>query len=310
MIFSSITNALTFDVEDYFQVSAFEKVVDRSQWNNFPSRVENNTDRILSILDEAGVKATFFVLGWVGERYPKLVRRIHEGGHEVACHGYSHRLVYEQSATEFREETSRAKYLLEDIVGEEVPGYRAASYSIVRSSLWALDILAECGFRYDSSIFPIRHDRYGIPDAPRFPHQIQLRSGASLIEFPISTADVWGMKIPVAGGGYFRLLPYGITKFGLSRINQKDKQAFVFYLHPWELDPEQPRIAASVISRFRHYTNLKRCEARLSGLLRTYRFAAMRDVLGRQTETLDQVLYEGGAVPGKVIRVCSNGGEK
>jgi polysaccharide deacetylase family protein (PEP-CTERM system associated) len=292
MTHRQITNALTFDVEDYFQVSAFEKVVDRTQWNTFSSRVERNTDRILSILEEAGVKATFFVLGWIGERYPALVKRIHERGHEVACHGYSHRLVYEQTPVEFREETQRAKHLLEDIIGEEVPGYRAASYSIVRDSLWALDILAECGFRYDSSVFPIRHDRYGIPDAPRFPHQIRLRSGATLIEFPISTAVVGGVKIPVAGGGYFRLLPYAVTRFGLSRINKKDIQPFVFYLHPWELDPEQPRISVGGISRFRHYTNLKRCEARLSRLLRTYRFSAMRQILDGSLRTLDEVAYD------------------
>jgi polysaccharide deacetylase family protein (PEP-CTERM system associated) len=274
-----ITNALTVDVEDYFQVSAFAGSISRGDWDNIPLRVEENTRRLLDLFDGNGVKATFFVLGWVAKRTPGLVRKIAERGHEVACHGYSHQLVYNQSPAVFREETLRSKGMLEDIIGSRVHGYRAASYSITERSLWALDVLCEAGFSYDSSIFPIRHDRYGIPGSPEFPYQITSPQGRSLVEFPISTARVLGYRLPVAGGGYFRLYPYCITRAGLRRVNRDCKKPFIFYMHPWEIDPEQPRIKAGWLSRFRHYNNLGRCEPRLLRLLQDFRFGTVQVVL-------------------------------
>jgi polysaccharide deacetylase family protein (PEP-CTERM system associated) len=216
------------------------------------------------------------VLGWVAERYPELIRDIATDGHEIACHGYSHRLVYEQSPEEFREETVRSKNLLEDITGAQVLGYRAASYSVVRDSLWALDILVELGFTYDSSIFPVHHDRYGIPDAERAPHRLTTPKGKSLVEWPLATASVFGARLPVAGGGYFRLLPYWVSRWGLESINRRELRPFIFYLHPWEIDPEQPRVPASLLSRFRHYTNLGKCEERLRRLLGEFNFGTAR----------------------------------
>lgn len=274
-----IRNALTVDVEDYFQVAAFNRQIDPSTWDRFPLRVERNTYRLLDLLDERGVRATFFVLGWVAERCPSLACAIVERGHEVACHGYSHQLIYEQTSAAFREETVRAKACLENQVQKPILGYRAASYSITKRSLWALDILADLGFAYDSSIFPIRHDRYGIPGSPRWPYRLDIPSGGSLIEFPPSTLEVGGHRLPVAGGGYFRIYPYWLTRFALSRINRAEVRPFIFYLHPWEIDPEQPRIRAGWLSTFRHYTNLNRCESRLRRLLRDFRFAPVREVL-------------------------------
>ena len=271
-------NALTVDVEDYFHVAAFARQIDPSTWDRFPLRVERNTQRLLDLFAEREVRATFFVLGWVAERCPGLVRAIAERGHEVACHGYSHQLIYGQTPAVFREETIRAKACLEDQAQGPVLGYRAASYSITKRSLWALDILAELGFAYDSSIFPVHHDRYGIPDSPRWPYQIDTKGG-SLIEFPPSTLSVGGHRLPVGGGGYFRIYPYQLTRFALSRINRMEERPFIFYLHPWEVDPEQPRIHAGWLSTFRHYTNLRRCEARLRHLLRDFQFAPARDVL-------------------------------
>ena len=273
-----IKNALTVDVEDYFQVSAFAGAIDRKDWDSIPLRVVDSTQRLLQLFADSQVKATFFVLGWVAERVPDLVRDIAAQGHEVACHGYSHQLVYNQKPDVFRQETLRAKSLLEDIIQEPVHGYRAASYSITARSLWALDILIEAGFSYDSSVFPIRHDRYGMPGTPEFPYHLESPSGQSIIEFPLSTARVLGMRLPVAGGGYFRLYPYQLTRFGLSRINRSN-HPFIFYLHPWEIDPGQPRIAAGWLSRFRHYNNLDRCEARLHKLMKDFRFGRVLDVL-------------------------------
>jgi polysaccharide deacetylase family protein (PEP-CTERM system associated) len=215
----------------------------------------------------------------VAERYPQLVKDIAARGHEIACHGLSHRLVYEQSPEEFYTETLRAKSLLEDIIGSAVLGYRAASYSIVRESLWALDILVELGFDYDSSIFPVHHDRYGIPNAERVPHRMSTPNGASIVEWPLATAKILGCRLPVAGGGYFRLLPYWLSRWGLTSINRGDLRPFVFYLHPWEIDPGQPRVAASWLSRFRHYTNLGKCEERLRHLLAEFKFGTARDGL-------------------------------
>lgn len=275
----SVPNALTVDVEDYFHVSAFAPSIHRDSWTSRESRVVGNVRKLLAIFEEFNARGTFFVLGWVAERHPQLVREIAAHGHEVACHGFSHRLVYEQPPSEFREETLRSKKLLEDIVGSTVLGYRAASYSIVRESLWALDILEELGFLYDSSIFPVRHDRYGIPNAERAPHRMTTPGGKSIVEWPLATASIFGCRLPVAGGGYFRLLPYWVSHWGLSSINQREQRPFIFYLHPWEIDPEQPRVSAGWLSRFRHYTNLAKCERRLRRLLADFRFGTARDGL-------------------------------
>jgi len=275
----SATNALTVDVEDYFHVAALAPNIHRDSWASRESRVVGNTQKLLAIFEQFDVRGTFFVLGWVAERHPQLVRDIAARGHEIACHGYSHRLVYEQSPEEFYAETLRAKNLLEEITGSAVVGYRAASYSIVRESLWALDILVELGFAYDSSIFPVRHDRYGIPNAERIPHRLATLNGKSIVEWPLATARILGCRLPVAGGGYFRLLPYWLSRWGLASINRRELQPFIFYLHPWEVDPEQPRVSASWLSRFRHYTNLGKCEERLRRLLGEFRFGGARDGL-------------------------------
>lgn len=274
-----VPNALTVDVEDYFHVAALASGIHRDTWAARESRVVANTEKLLDMFDEFGVRGTFFVLGWVTERQPELIRAIAARGHEVACHGFSHRLVYEQMPAEFNEETRRAKQLIEHIIGAPVLGYRAASYSIVRRSLWALDILVELGFVYDSSIFPVRHDRYGIPDAPRMPHRLTTPNGASLVEWPLSTAKMLGMSVPVAGGGYFRLFPYWLTRAGLASINRRERRPFIFYLHPWEVDPGQPRVRVGWLSRFRHYNNLEKCEHRLRRLLGEFRFGTVHDGL-------------------------------
>jgi polysaccharide deacetylase family protein (PEP-CTERM system associated) len=275
----SLTNALTVDVEDYFHVAALAPSIPRDSWDSRESRVVGNTRKLLSMFEQFDVKGTFFVLGWVAERHPELIRDIAADGHEIACHGYSHRLVYEQSPEEFHEETVRSKSLLEDITGARVLGYRAASYSVVRDSLWALDILVELGFTYDSSIFPVRHDRYGIPDAERAPHRLTTPKGKSLVEWPLATASVLGARLPVAGGGYFRLLPYWLSHWGLESINRRERRPFIFYLHPWEIDPGQPRVNASWLSRFRHYTNLGKCEERLRRLLSEFKFGTAKEGL-------------------------------
>jgi len=277
----NIPNALTVDVEDYFHVSALAPSIRRDTWDLRESRVERNTHRLLELFEQHGTKATFFVLGWVAERQPGLVRDIAARGHEIACHGFSHRLVYEQSEEEFRIETHRSKALLEDITGTAVLGYRAASYSIVQKSLWALDILVDLGFVYDSSIFPVHHDRYGIPNSERAPHRRATPAGRHIVEWPLSTASVAGLRLPVSGGGYFRLLPYWLTRWGLATINQGEQRPFVFYLHPWEIDPAQPRIPASWLSRLRHYTNLDKCEGRLRRLLKEFRFGTARSCLAK-----------------------------
>lgn len=268
-----ITNYLTIDVEEHFQVSAFEKTVATDDWDKHESRVVKNTTNILSILDSFDVKATFFIVGWVAEKHPQLVRTIQNGGHEIGCHSYMHRKVYDLTPDQFKEDTLRAKSILEDITGIKVRGYRAPSYSITKQSLWALDILEELDFEYDSSIFPVYHDNYGIPDAPRFPHTL---SGSTLTEYPISTALLVGRKIPISGGGYFRLFPYGFTRHGLRSINEKEKKPFMFYLHPWEVDPDQPRFAnAGLLSKFRHYNNLKKTSGRFKRLLGDFNFGAI-----------------------------------
>ncbi|MDY6945262.1 MAG: XrtA system polysaccharide deacetylase [Pseudomonadota bacterium] len=277
-------NAMTVDVEDYFHVSALAEVIRREDWDRMEYRCEQSTNRLLDLFAAHGLRATFFVLGWVAKRSPELVKRIHAAGHEVACHGLTHELVYRQTPEVFRQETRESKQLLEDLIGAPVLGYRAASYSITARSLWAIDILCELGFRYDSSIFPIAHDRYGIPGASTRPGLMQGKGGASIVEFPLSTAELFGRRVPVAGGGYFRLLPYWFTRWGLRSINESQDQPFIFYLHPWEIDADQPRFDASALSRFRHYTNLDVCEARLTRLIREFKFTTVKDVLRSHLE--------------------------
>lgn len=276
----NVINAFSVDVEDYFHVEALARVVRPGDWERMEYRAERNTRRLLELLAGQGIHGTFFMLGWIAQRSPGLVRDIHAAGHEVACHGENHQVIYEQSPAQFRRETRDAKARLEDTIGAPVLGYRAATYSITRDSLWALDALEEIGFRYDSSIFPIHHDLYGIPDAPRFPH----RPGRGrLLEVPITTVEFLGQRLPCGGGGYFRLLPYRLFRAGLRRVNQRDGQPGVFYCHPWEIDPGQPRVAGlSLKSRFRHYTNLGRMEERLRRLLRDFRWARMDEVFLRE----------------------------
>ena len=275
---SVVVNAMTIDVEDYFQVSAFDDVVSRDEWEARPSRVVSNTMRLLQLLEDHSVKGTFFVLGWVANRFPALVRDIEAAGHELASHGYSHRIVYSQAPEEFREDVRRAKRTIEDASGQVVGGYRAPSFSITKDSLWALDVLIEEGYTYDASIFPIRHDRYGIPDAPRHRH-VLTRPGGTLTEAPGSTVRVLGSNLPVAGGGYFRILPYWWTRWGIARLNDAEAQPAIFYLHPWEIDPGQPRLNASGLSRFRHYRNLDKAEGRLKRLMTDFRFGMLKDVI-------------------------------
>ncbi|MBZ0155101.1 MAG: DUF3473 domain-containing protein [Alphaproteobacteria bacterium] len=273
-----VVNAFTVDVEDYYMVSAFADSVRFEEWSRYESRVEKNTRRLFEMLDRHGVKGTFFILGWVAERCPGLVRDIGSAGHEVACHGYRHRLIYTMTPEQFREDVHRAKGILEECAGTAVAGYRAASYSIVKETLWALDILIEEGFRYDSSIFPIHHDRYGIPGGERFAHRIE-RAGGALVEIPPSTITLFGQNVPVAGGGYLRLFPLGITRAAIKSINRREGKPVVVYLHPWEIDPHQPRIRCGLKSRVRHYLNLKSTAAKVESLLREFPFGPMSSLL-------------------------------
>jgi polysaccharide deacetylase family protein (PEP-CTERM system associated) len=274
-------NAMSVDVEDWFQVSAFAGHIDRGSWDVLPHRVEGNVDRILELFSRSGVHATFFTLGWVAERYPHLVRRIAAAGHEVASHGWSHLRVSEQEEDSFRSDVVRTKGLLEDITGVPVLGYRAPSYSIGKNNLWALRVLDETGHRYSSSIYPIRHDHYGMPGAPRF--AFQPNTGSTFLEVPVSTVRLGQQVFPCGGGGFFRLLPYRWSRWALRRVNQVDREGCVFYFHPWEIDPDQPRQAkAPLKSRFRHYINLDRMESRLVRLLHDFRWDRMDHLfLGR-----------------------------
>jgi polysaccharide deacetylase family protein (PEP-CTERM system associated) len=273
-----VVNAITVDVEDYFQVSAFDRTVSRASWDSFASRVVPNTQRVLELFDRAGVRATFFVLGWVADRYPALVREIARAGHEVASHGYHHQLLYMLTPDQFRDDVRSAKVAIESAIGQPVLGFRAPSYSIVDSTLWTFDILIEEGYVYDASIFPIRHDRYGIPDAPRHVHLIE-RAAGSLLEFPGSTVRVAGVNLPIAGGGYFRLLPYQWTRWGIRHVNETEREPVVFYFHPWEIDPDQPRMRAGAATRLRHYGGLAKTAGRLERLLRDFRFDSASAVL-------------------------------
>ena len=264
-----IANAFTIDVEDYFQVSALAPYISRDQWDHTPCRVERNVDCILQLLDEADAHATFFTLGWIAERYPQLVRRITDNGHEVASHGYQHERATELDRRAFLADIRLAKAVLEDVAGAAVSGYRAPSFSINDANDWAFDCLAEAGYRYSSSIYPIRHDHYGMPDAPRFPY----RSRDGLLEVPITTTRFMSRNWPAGGGGYFRLMPYAMSKWLIRRVNEVDGQSAIFYFHPWELDPEQPRVPGiDAKTRFRHYVNLHRTQDRLRQLLRDFRW--------------------------------------
>jgi polysaccharide deacetylase family protein (PEP-CTERM system associated) len=262
-------NAITIDLEDYYQVSAFSNNIDINQWDGFSSRIERNTDRLLSIFDDLGARATFFTLGWLAKKHGKLVREIADRGHEIACHSNLHRSVNAMSAAEFRIDTAQAKELLEDLIGTRVLGYRAPSFSITRNSLWAFEILAELGFSYDSSVFPIKHPNYGWPRAPRFPFTINAPSGP-IIEFPMPTLQIWGARAPIGGGAYFRFLPYWYTRWGIRHINTSEDHSACIYLHPWELDTEQPRMSGSVSARLRHYFGLHGAEVKFRRLLHDF----------------------------------------
>jgi polysaccharide deacetylase family protein (PEP-CTERM system associated) len=271
---AAIRNAMTIDVEDYFQVSAFAPTISRDSWESMPCRVERNMERILAILAERDVKATFFTLGWIAERYPQVVRNIVAGGHELASHGYGHLRASDQSPEEFRQDITRSKALLEDIGGQAVLGYRAPSFSIGTGNLWALDTLANAGYRYSSSIYPVVHDHYGMPDAPRFP--FYPNGEGSLLEVPITTVRIRGRNLPAGGGGYFRFFPYAVSRWLMAKVNRDDGKPGIFYLHPWEIDPEQPRqTGIGFKTRFRHYINLDRTESRLKALTRDFAWDRM-----------------------------------
>lgn len=272
-------NALSFDVEEYFHAEAFGRVVRREQWPGLESRVVASTKLVLDILERSGTAGTFFVLGWVAERHPALIRDIHARGHEVACHGYGHDMITRLSPSQFAEDVRRAKAILEDTFGGSVIGYRAPTFSVVRETLWSLQILAETGFQYDSSIFPIVHDRYGIPDAARFPHRVAVGPGVEIAEFPLSTVGGFGWRVPVAGGGYFRILPYAATCRAIRHVNNREGQPAIVYLHPWELDLGQPRLPAGRLTRFRHTVNTRTTASKLQRVISDFRFSPVCDVL-------------------------------
>ena len=281
-------NVLTVDVEDYFQVSAFAGSIPTSSWGSYESRVCRNTQRLLEIFAEERVRGTFFVLGWVAERYPELVRQIADAGHEVASHSYDHGLVYERSPRSFVNDLRRARTAIEDATGIAVTGYRAPSFSIVEQSLWALDVLIDEGYSYDSSIYPIRHDRYGIPRWPRHIQHVQ-RSSGQIWELPGSTVRAAGINLPVGGGGYFRLFPYEWTRRGMQALNGGESRPAMFYIHPWEIDPDQPRMSAGALSTLRHYGNLHKTEARLRRMLKEFRFGTVNQVLEAHSPVVDSV---------------------
>src|SRR5439155_5015984 len=281
-----ILNALTVDVEDYYQVTGFENCVFRAEWDQLESRVVANTKVILELLRSHGVRGTFFILGWVAERFPALVRAIHAAGHEIGCHGFWHRVVYQQAPEEFRHDLRRARDVLQDVIGLPVTAFRAPCFSITRRSLWALDILLEEGFTCDSSVFPTVHDRYGLLEAPLEPHRIR-RPAGSLWEFPLPVYRRLGHPWPIGGGGYLRLYPYALTRYGLRSINAQGRP-FAVYVHPWELDPDQPQLSPGPVQAFRHYVNLGRTKSRLEKLLQDFRFGTIQEVLAG-LETREQL---------------------
>jgi polysaccharide deacetylase family protein (PEP-CTERM system associated) len=275
MLAPALTNALTIDVEDYFQVSAFAPYIRRDEWDQRECRVERNVERILAMLSQRDCKATFFTLGWVAERYPQLVRRIVDQGHELASHGYGHERASDLDPRAFAQDITRAKRLLEDIAGSPVQGYRAPSFSIGTQNLWAFDSLAQAGYRYSSSIYPIKHDHYGMPDSPRFAYRL----ACGLLEIPVTTLRMMSRNLPSSGGGYFRLLPYGLSRWMIRRINTVDREPAIFYFHPWEIDVDQPRVAGiDAKTRFRHYVNIPRMESRLQQLMGDFRWGRMDQI--------------------------------
>ncbi len=271
-------NALTVDVEDYYHVSAFESYIHTDEWTYLPSRVEASTNKIIGILDKYGAKATFFVLGCIAEENPALIREIYNNGHEIACHGYAHRLAYRMSPAEFRADVRRAKSVIEDTIGVGVSGFRATSFSFTASNLWCLDVLIEEGFLYDSSIFPVYHAHYGIPNWQRFPHIISRNSGC-IYELPPSTIRLFKNNVPIAGGAYLRLFPLSLIKMGIRRINKVESRAAVIYIHPWEIDDNQPRFKLSRLTRIRHYAKLNGVEDKIKNILREFEFGRISDVI-------------------------------
>jgi polysaccharide deacetylase family protein (PEP-CTERM system associated) len=295
-------NAFTVDVEDYFHVSGFEKDIPRSRWDAFPSRVRRSNQRILDLLEKHNVRATFYVLGWVAKQCPAVVRDIADAGHEIGTHSNLHRLVYEQSPHEFRQDLRESLKVLTDLIGSPVRTYRAPSFSITERSLWELDILAEEGIEIDTSIFPVRHDRYGIPAAPRDVHYLHTKSGR-LLEFP-STVVRWGVNLPVSGGGYFRLYPADLTIRALESVNRRENRPFMFYIHPWELDPEQPRLPyGSFLGRCRHYVNLHATEAKLERLLTRFRFGTVTQAV-QALQHCETRSYEVGREPYRRVQLA------
>lgn len=269
-----MVNALTIDVEDYYHVEAFQSVIRRQDWDRYEDRVYKNTLRILDLLSRHGIEATFFVLGWVAERTPAIVKEIHAAGHDVGSHGYAHQIIYKQTPDEFAEDLRRSLEVIEGITGEKVLGFRAPSFSVTKHSLWAIDILQSFGLAYDSSVFPILHDIYGISDAPRCPYQI----AAGFWEFPMTTVRVLGRNFPVGGGGYLRLFPYRVTRWAIDRANCDGMPAIV-YLHPWEIDPGHPRVKTTMLNHMRHYINLEKTEPRLAALCTDFEFTSLRRLL-------------------------------
>ena len=267
---------MSVDVEDYFQVSAFEENIDKRDWDSIPCRVEANVEKTLELFDKKSIKGTFFTLGWIAERYTAMVRKIVDHGHELASHGWEHIRVTQQKQNDFKQDIVRTRHFLEDLSGKLVKGYRAASYSICRNNLWAWDCLADAGYQYSSSIVPIKHDLYGIPDAPRFPFS---SAGERLLEIPITTINVAGRNLNCGGGGWFRLFPYGFTRWAINRVNTQENQPCMFYFHPWEVDPEQPRVqGASRKAKFRHYLNLEKMHTRLEALIDDFHWGRVDEV--------------------------------
>lgn len=278
-------NALSVDVEDWFQVGAFENSIARAQWDNLPARVERNCDRVLALFDRAGVKGTFFTLGWVAARHPALIRRIVDAGHEIASHGWDHVRVFTMDAAAFRTDLASARAAIEDAAGVAVSGYRAPSFSIDARTPWAHAVLAEAGYAYSSSIAPIRHDHYGWPEAPRFAYRPV--AGSELIELPVTTVRLGARNFPAGGGGFFRLLPYAVSRWAVARVNRHDRRPAIFYFHPWEIDPGQPRVAgASLKSRLRHYTNLRAMEIKLLSLLGDFEWGRTDSVIAAERARL------------------------
>jgi polysaccharide deacetylase family protein (PEP-CTERM system associated) len=276
----TIVNAMTIDVEDYFQVSAFEHVIRPADWDGIAPRVEANTQRLLDMFEQHNVTATFFILGWVAERFPELIKKMAAAGHEIASHGYMHQRATAQTAEQFKQDVESTRKLLQDLTGAAVVGYRAPSFSIDRSNEWAYDVLAEAGYQYSSSVYPVAHDHYGIPDAPRFKYQ----TPQGVWEIPLTTLLMGSKNIPISGGGYFRLYPYRFTAWAVNRFHSKDNQPYIFYMHPWEIDPEQPRQQGlSFKSRFRHYLNLSRVSNRLDNLLRDFEWSSLEQVYFAET---------------------------